>query len=248
MRRNKGGNLTSSLSFYKDNSLVGAGLASMGYKCSVNGSINVLPWYLTTGVSDSDITGVWKAKGASDLVTSYNSLVGSKVLTTTSAPDWNNTDGWIGDGISKYLSTGDIAVTENTTIIARLKNTLVSEDLNFLMGFSQETGYLRFRTYDDGEYTEERVDINDKNAICDCPLIDTVVCITKNGLYIDGVLDSTFSDTIAPFNILTPFHVFGIYQLEGNLFGKCNCAAFGIYIKTLTPTQISSISTKMAAL
>jgi|GEM_PF-6698589 len=210
-------------------------------------------WYLANGVSKDDVLGAWLAKGAVDLTTSYNSLVGDKILTTTAAPSFNGTLGWFFNGETHLLA--DITPDDNTTVIisyelfsggdkvlfGAMNTYLVEEEdiTEFLMLTTTSSGYSSF-------FVSEAVSMEE------APPASGVFALNSEGMYLDGEIKQPFISTPTFTNAPAAFAIGGLDVYEEGEFvevtqtSTCIIRAIVAYNKKLSATQIASISAKMA--
>jgi len=204
-------------------------------------------WYLTSDILESNVIGVWQPKGAIDLATSYNSLVGSKVLTTTSAPTWNSTDGWIFDGLTQYLSM-DITPTVDTTVIIRYTISLLGQK-SFFGGASAD--WVMFAIYlAEPEYTGQMG--SSQSVVEEAPPLNGVIALNANGIYLNGTLKGIYDQPVTFTNTVNPLWIGGVYS-PYSLYSTEEYAvemiqAISLYNNKLSATQIASISAKMTLL
>jgi hypothetical protein len=92
----------------------------------------------------SSAIAAWQAKGAASLAASLVNLItpGTHDLPAGSHPmDWNATDGWIGDGTSKYFLS-DVTPGDAWSILARWDDATLGD--SFIFGSSDATATHKY--------------------------------------------------------------------------------------------------------
>jgi hypothetical protein len=113
-------------------------------------------WWLTEGLTASDVVAAYRAKGAGSYANSLENLVEDTytLVDTGHAPDWDDTNGWYFDGVSEYLSVPTMTINQNLTVIIRFSGATVNATRRALFGFSDENSTQRFSfdgSTDDGD-------------------------------------------------------------------------------------------------
>lgn len=198
-------------------------------------------WWLTDGVSDSDVAGVWQAIGAYTQAESYYNLdtIGTNDLSVGSAPTWAAASGWT--FTSDYLDTG-ITPASDYTMIARCVNTGGS-GRQHVMGSAATNANFRMDVGDGAAITYG----DSTSSTFAGDYTDGVACMAASQFYFDGSLIGSVNGTFSG----SPIDIFiGAFNNAGSPSdpwpGTVQAAV--IYNTTLTAAQIATISTQMAAL
>lgn len=196
------------------------------------------PWYLAGGVVP---IAAYQPKGASSLASSYINIAnpGTYNAAPGAEPDWNTTDGWIGTGSNKYLTTGIVANTGTWSFIVRFSdapsvdNPIGSLTTNKKWSYTPNYGGSSVRAY-----------INNTETIVRGSLMtDGVFCLSGGKAYIDGIFIQDCAGVAVDSD--------DIYLLAANLddaptrqFGG-KIQAIAIYNSTLTPAQVLTITSEI---
>ena len=111
---------------------------------ALHGSAEVVPWYLSGGVSRANCLAAYQAIGAASLAESYVNLVnpGTYDLSGGTAPTWAAESGWTFNGADQYKTTGiDPAAnaTQTWSMIVRYSN--CTAGAGFMMGSTDGIGH-----------------------------------------------------------------------------------------------------------
>jgi hypothetical protein len=212
-----------------------------------------LSWYLSGGIAAANCIAAYQPKGAANLAASYINLAnpGTYNAAPGTAPTWDVTSGWKFNGSSQYLTTGGIQPDNNQTwtFISRFSNitavaysgpictsNTTKTDLYFLIPYEQnppnKRRYLSGKAYVDGAaFTSSGI-----------------MALAGVKTYFNGSSDSADIATGtggtqavlwmgAAWNGASTYYYFTGYV-----------QASAIYNATLTPAQISALTTAMNAL
>lgn len=207
-------------------------------------------WWLADNTIDAaNVIAVYQPKGAASLAASYINLAnpGTYDAAPGTAPSWNATDGWIGNGSSAYLIGPVHDGTNQMTIICRYSN--APSGTGTLFGWyssATSTGVYIFPNYLSGvRYTygfgaPSRADVAPE-------LTAGVLALTGENQYRNGVLDGS----ITPYTVSTTPDLYILARNNGSgaeNYSGAYIQAIAFYSGTLTSDQIAAVSTAMAAL
>jgi len=202
-------------------------------------------WYLTGGIAAAKCKAAYAVKGAASLAASYINLTGDATydITTTAAPTWNATNGWI-FAAAEFLKTA--AVNDKTwTQIIRFSDYAAGN--TWIMGSaSSASTYFMMGPRYAGVLTGYMGALSIQDA---GPATAGVVALANFKLYLNGAqVGTTAADAWSGTN--TQDIYIGAWNNAGTATGKCACYVqhAAIYSDVLTDTQILELSTAMAAL
>lgn len=213
-------------------------------------SSSSMPWYLTSGVSASDVLGAWKPIGAASQEDSYINLTGGGNLTAPVAPTWNAEGGWYFSG-TEYLLTPSLSLHQDMTVIVMYSGAghYPTNTVCGVNGIDAFGGIIALSLYRSGVDYIYGVIGRDTGGytLVDKTIPSGVVGFTKNGLYIHG---DDFYEANGSEELSGEVSIgIGTIMSEGVPidFYTGNIKAIAIYNKVLTAEQIDTISSAMAA-
>lgn len=216
--------------------------------------IDPIYWYKPASVSLDSIVGAYKFSGkASQPVALWDeSRTNGFDLVANQYPVlFDLTTGFTFNGTSEYLLTQEFDVTENTSFIFKYTDLIGNNPPSYvynLMGGTNNSGIQFVYNQQDGEGIWSVGIINDGNASTSLASIVTsgIIALTKDGVYLDGVLYKAFSTPPTPFSIHTAMAI-AAKKTPSNVqqFCKVNMRAAAIYNRTLTNSEVATISDAM---
>jgi hypothetical protein len=206
-------------------------------------------WWLAGGVSASNAIVVYQPKGAASYADSKINLAnpGTYNATEGSAPSWNTSTGWTGNGSSQYLTTGYSRGSADITMIVKLSGTTTNS--NAMVGFRQDSApmrqaiYYSYGTFKAPTYYYTPSGSNGSTATSG----DAVIAVSKDGGYINGSLDVSLSGGSAASTAVYYILAENKIGTGADSFASNTLAALAIYNTTLTGAQISAITTALAS-
>jgi hypothetical protein len=204
------------------------------------------PWYLSGGITKSSCVASYKAKGATNLVTSLINLVspGDFNLVSDTLPTWNSTDGWIFNGDDgTYLDTGIIPVTVGQvwSMLARFSNAKLETSTSQVVGKPSEGGIGRF--YIAPNRTTYGVLYANGDMESKTPgMTNGVLAIAGNKGYRNGNLDATIATADGTSTL--PIKI-GYVDWDDWPGYTGNVQAVAIYNTILSGAQILAVSNAM---
>jgi hypothetical protein len=204
-------------------------------------------WWFSGGVEASDIQIVYQPMGMGNIALSHININNPGVNDAIEivAPTWNPSVGWIFDG-TQYLSTGDFDTSEETTIIIRFSGFVGSQDEDFgLLGKWISDKDLALIFNNTSNVWENRAYLDNQSCHFDGIVNSGVITITKNGIYLNGALQISFT-TPTDFTDTTALFI-GAINFNGSpaFYFKGNIQAVAIYKATLSLPQIYVISRQL---
>lgn len=204
-------------------------------------------WWDLNGTITSCVAA-YQAVGAASLAASYSNLLnpGTNDLTTTAAPTWNTTDGWIFNG-SKYLDTAIVPATANWSMIVRFSNG--SAGTYTAVGMNAETPNNRFYLRPQHNSSSHIYGYGSNANIVTGALTSGVMALAGVKSYINGSPEA--ADGTGTWNAGTNLSVYiGGARTNGGLgngyIGYIQAVA--IYNAQISAEQVALLTTAMNAL
>lgn len=217
-------------------------LASRGSVCGPLGASPAslaTSWWLSGGISASDVAGAWAAKGAASLDASYLRLAGSEgyadidpAVVGGVAPTWDAVNGWIfTKSLSTYLTTGIVPASGYAAFI-RFNSLVIGHGAffgevtlpNSVLAIDIATTTMR------GFYGSSSANV--------AAYTSGSVAITSDGLYKDGLYiapSGTWSGTAG-----LQLHI-GRYNYAYPQYSTINIGYISIYKSPLTGAQVAAL-------
>lgn len=210
-------------------------------------------WWLSGGIDAANAIQVYQAKGVASAAASYVNLANPGTYDAAApslpatVPDWASGNGWTFDGSSDFFNTGGDGTLKPFSAIARITPT--GGVFAAIIGTYTANGWeWRIDSGNTQSLLKQNVTLigSSSSAVSG----DKVVAVTYSGagayvFYLDGSSDgSGTNDQTAVAGSL--FHI-GANNITSERFNGV-MAALAIYNRVLTGTEISALTTAMAAL
>lgn len=201
-------------------------------------------WWLSGGISNGNCAAAYQAIGAADYATSKVNLnsPGTNDATEGVAPTFSSVDGWNFNGTTQYLRTG-LVPGSDWTVIVRISG-VINDGYKF--GINKNTSsYLLAESALFGLVQHAN---GGNSLITGSGLAAGVLGVTRDGGYRNGTLETVaFSDPTVTNDlelVIGARNRDGIIELRyaGKIQALC------VYNIRLNATQVSAVSTAMAAL
>lgn len=208
-------------------------------------ALGATPWYLSGGVALANCIAAYQPKGAANLAASYVNLAnpGTYNAAPGVAPGWNASDGWIGDGLSKYLDTGITPAAQSWSIIIRFSGG--SSTGGTLAGMVNTVGGVDRFYY---QFGANPIYANGQNVASPGVYIASgVIALAGAYGYKNGVQD--VGPMSAGAGIYRSVYILAQHRDATIInYSTANIQAMAIYNATLTPAQVAALTTAMNAL
>lgn len=196
-----------------------------------------VPWYLAGGIPEANCIGAYKAINVVDQATSYDNLTGNATydLTTSAAPTWNGTDGWIFDGISQFLNTAIAAVlNQNWSMAVRFTNGTTSSMLAGVTNSGNPDFYLQTSNF------------AHVNVLTISPAITSgILMICGKNCYAETTLKGTLAAATA--TNTNPIRIGAVGAATPTTFGVSKIQAYAVWDIDISAYQ-GAVHAAMAAL
>lgn len=207
----------------------------------------VTPWYLLGGVTAAQCVAAYQPKGAADLAASKINLAhsGSNDAIAGVDPSFDTTTGWSFNGTTQYLLTNGLVAANDQTWSALVRFTNANADRGLFGDFESSSKQFLI-----GPRSGLNVYYGSGGSLVVGPNATSgVLGIAGNKGYRNGTADTgTISAGTGSmsFQIALGAYSTGSSSVGGFFDGKIQAIAF--YNIALSSTQVSLISTAMAAL
>lgn len=204
-------------------------------------------WWNLDGAISSCV-GAYQAVGAASLAASYSNLLnpGTNDLTTTAAPTWNATDGWIFSG-STFLDTAIVPAAANWSMIVRFSNG--SAGNYTAVGMHAETHNNRFYLRPQYNSASHIYGYGSNGNIVSGALTSGVMALAGVKSYINGSPEA--ADGTGTWNAGTNLSIYvgGVRTNGGLAYGYVGyIQAVAIYNAQISAEQVASLTTAINAL
>jgi hypothetical protein len=193
-------------------------------------------WWLTNDIVSEDIVAIYQAKGVGNYNNSLQNIIRENtyvLFPVSSSPIWDTINGWAFDG-TNTLTTGIIPSNSTWSYIIRFSNWGSPVGTSSLIG-----GYYGDCDFSIQPNRAERGLVSNGNYVWETgTYLGGVYAVSGKRVFRGGV----YSATIQPDGVPTTFS--NIYIGSG----ICKVQAIAVYNKTLTDTQVSSITDNVKAL
>lgn len=162
------------------------------------------------------------------------------------APTWNATDGWIFNGIDQYIETGNITITENMTVVIKITNLIPGNTEIIDSGLSGQPEYDLYQYLDTPNGIA--IDVNDAWTNGISMVAYGILAVTKDGLYLNGMLAEPMGSAPTPYSALSPFVIGKSSFNIAPKYSEMNVQAFVVFSTTLNASEIATITAAMATL
>ena len=199
----------------------------------------VIPWWLSGGISAENAIAVYQPKGAASYAASKVNLADpGNDLTEGSAPTWDSDNGWTFNGTNNHLNTnivhGDTG--QNWSAIVRFTDAVdghfFSDRNSNISGFGIVAGAVGYRRYN-----------NSGSLIKSGVTASGVRAIAGNVGYLDGVSEGTI-----PTSSQTNAEIRIGRRGGGSVYYDGKMQAIAFYDTVLTEAQIQAVTAAMQAL
>ncbi len=203
-------------------------------------------WWNLNGTITSCIAA-YQPKGAASYAASLVNLTGNTDYDATgaNAPDWTSTDGWRFNGTNRRLSTGLSVSSLTWTFVVCCKATAPGGgNYGRAIDFSNSTTGLLIPYSVSGQHKYHQYRYGGTDLLVDGVLTAaSVMAMANRDAYLDGSSEGTIPNGTLGFGTL---YVGNNAAANRGMVGYVYSLA--VYNATLTSTQISSLTTAMAAL